>query len=92
MEDVDTIGHGTTGITTLQNGMFFGAGVTMIDDLNGDGRPDMVVGADGFDAGGPNGGAIVVIQMGAGGLPESSSLVASTQVDMWSGFTLGDYS
>jgi Ca2+-binding RTX toxin-like protein len=69
------IASGTNGGPTLANGDRFGRSVTSLGDLDGDGVPDLVVGATGDDAGGTYRGAVHVLFL-RGPQPAAISLPA----------------
>ena len=57
------INDSTTDGPELSDGDFFGASVAGIGDLDGDGVPNLAVGADGDDNGGPSRGAVHIIRI-----------------------------
>ncbi len=61
------IDSGTENGPRLDNEDFFGVSVASLGDLNGDGVPDMAVGATGDDAGGDTRGAVHVMLMNTDG-------------------------
>ncbi len=71
------ITSGTNGGPTLTNGDLFGSSVAGIGDLDGDGLPDLVVGAQRDDTGGTNRGAAYVLFMNSDGKAKSSVKIAS---------------
>ena len=60
-------------VPSLRAGDYFGAGVAGIGDVNGDGVPDVAVGADGDDAGGTNAGTVHVLFLDRSGAVISSA-------------------
>lgn len=62
-------------VPSLRAGDYFGAGVAGIGDVNGDGVPDMAVGADGDDAGGTDAGTVHVLF-----LDRSGAVISSTEL------------
>ena len=72
------IAHNLNGGPSLTNEDAFGAGVSSIGDLDGDGVIDLVVGANGNDTGGASHGAIYVLFMNSDGTVKSSSLIADS--------------
>jgi hypothetical protein len=68
------IASATNGGPTLGSGDLFGESVASIGDLNGDGVPDLVVGADGTNA---NRGAVYVLFMNQNGSVNSSVKIGS---------------
>ncbi|MDA7877980.1 FG-GAP-like repeat-containing protein, partial [bacterium] len=71
-KDGTAIGHkllaqGDEGMPNLSAGDYFGRGVSVIDDLDGDGIRELVVGAMGDDTGGQNRGAFYVLFMKSDG-------------------------
>jgi len=81
------IASGTNGGPTLADGDYFGSSAAGIGDLNGDGVPDMVVGATGDDTGGTNRGTVYVLFMNTDGTVSSYVKIAS---DTNGGPTLAD--
>jgi hypothetical protein len=71
------IASGTNGSPRLANIDFFGSSVTSLGDLDGDGVPDLAVGARGDDTGGPNRGAVHVLLLNPSGTVKSSVKIAS---------------
>jgi hypothetical protein len=71
------IASGMNGGPTLVNSDAFGASITSIGDLDGDGATDLAVGATGDDTGGTSRGAVYVLLMNANGTVKSSTKVAS---------------
>lgn len=55
----------------------FGMSVAALGDLDGDGVPDLVVGADGDDSGGVDSGAVHVLFLNADGTVKSTQKIAS---------------
>ena len=68
------IGHQTGGGPTLTGGDQFGSSVSYLGDLNGDGAPDLAVGAPGDDTGGNRRGALYTIFLTGSGTPTDVSL------------------
>ncbi|MCP5443792.1 MAG: DUF4347 domain-containing protein [Chromatiaceae bacterium] len=62
----------------LANGDSFGASVAAIGDANGDGTPDLLVGADADDDGGSDRGAVYLLFMNADGTVNSQQKISST--------------
>ena len=62
----------------LANGDAFGASVAAIGDANGDGTPDLLVGADADDDGGSDRGAVYLLFMNADGMVNSQQKISST--------------
>ncbi len=71
------IASGIGGGPVLANGDMFGRSVASLGDLNGDGRPELVVGATGDDGGGSNSGAIYVLSLNPDGTVHASERIAS---------------
>ncbi len=70
------IGNATNGGPSLSNEDHFGTSATSPGDLNGDGISDLVVGADGDDTGGPDRGAIYILNMNSNGSVLSRNKIA----------------
>ena len=68
------IASGTNGITS---GTFFGSSVASIGDVDGDGVPDLAVGARNDATGQIGAGAVYVLRMNADGTVKSSTKIAS---------------
>jgi cysteine-rich repeat protein len=66
----------------------FGMAVAGIGDLDGDTVPDVVVGADGDDDGGPDRGAVYVLLLNADGSVKAEQKIDSTTVGL--GGSIGD--
>ena len=62
-------------VPSLRAGDYFGAGAAGIGDVNGDGVPDVAVGADGDDVGGTDAGAVHVLF-----LDRSGAVLSSTEL------------
>jgi hypothetical protein len=71
------IASGTGGGPTLNNGDRFGRTLASLGDLDGDGVPDLAVGADLDDTGGSNRGAVYVLFMNSNGTVKSSQKIAT---------------
>ncbi|MBI1315204.1 hypothetical protein GC176_28265 [bacterium] len=71
------IGHELNGGPTLADGDSFGRSISGAGDLDGDGVPDLVVGAYGDDTGGDLRGAVHVLLLNADGTVKSSTKIAS---------------
>ncbi|MEM7322367.1 MAG: right-handed parallel beta-helix repeat-containing protein, partial [Actinomycetota bacterium] len=70
----DTVG----GLTeTLGDGDRFGSSVTGLGDLDGDGIPDIVVGAPGEDDGGTDSGAVYVLLLNANGTVKAEQNIST---------------
>lgn len=63
----------------LANGDAFGTSIDVAGDINGDGIPDIVVGANDTDDGGTNRGAVWVLFMDTNGLVDSKQKISDTQ-------------
>jgi hypothetical protein len=70
------IANSSGGGPALSDGDFFGSAVGGIGDLNGDGVPDLVVGAPGYDTVGTDRGAIFVLTLNSDGTAQGSVVVA----------------
>ncbi|MCO6043652.1 cadherin domain-containing protein [Aeoliella sp. ICT_H6.2] len=81
------IASGVGGGPVLSDDDFFGRSLTAIDDLNGDGRGELVVGSVRDDTGGDNRGAVYVLFMNPDGTVASYQKIAS---DTLGGPTLTD--
>jgi Ca2+-binding RTX toxin-like protein len=66
----------TANTSSIDNVDLFGGAVAALGDLNGDGVPDVAVGAYGDDTGGTNRGAVHVLFLDADGTVNSSQLIA----------------
>jgi hypothetical protein len=64
---------------TLADGDAFGSAVAGIGDIDGDGHPDLAVGADGNDDGGNNRGAVWILFLRGSGKVNSSSRISDIQ-------------
>ncbi len=71
-----TINSTTAGTSSIDNLDLFGGAVAALGDLNGDGVPDVAVGAYGDDTGGTNRGAVHVLFLNADGTVKSTQLIA----------------
>jgi hypothetical protein len=87
VKDSKKIGSGTNGGPTLADSDFFGKSVAALGDLDGDGVPDLAVGAFGDDTGGEFRGAMHVLLLNPDGSAKSSATIAS---DTNGGPTLND--
>ena len=67
VKDTVVINEGTANGPVLSDSDDFGISVAAIDDLDGDGVPDLVVGANGDRGAGPNSGAVHVMFMNRDG-------------------------
>ena len=67
VKDTVVINEGTANGPVLSDSDDFGISVAAIDDLDGDGVPDLVVGANGDRGAGPNSGAVRVMFMNRDG-------------------------
>jgi hypothetical protein len=83
------IASGTSGGPTLANGDMFGSSVASIGDLDGDGIPDLVVGAP-VQFGASSGGKAYVLFMNADGTVKASQEIGSG-VGGGPALMLGDY-
>ena len=70
------IAHNTNGGPSLSNNDYFGTSVAGIGDMDGDGVPDLAVGAPGDDRGGTYRGAAYVLFMNADGTADSHKKIA----------------
>ena len=68
----------STNIPTLVNGDAFGRSLANLGDLDGDGNPEIAVGATGDDAGGSDRGAVHILWLNADGSIKSSVEINST--------------
>jgi Ca2+-binding RTX toxin-like protein len=71
------IASDTGGGPTLADFDLFGSSVTSLGDLDGDGVPDLAVGAERDDTGGRDRGAVYVLLLNADGTVKSSTKIAS---------------
>jgi len=76
--------------SSLANGDFFGQSVAVLGDLDGDGVPDLAVGAPGSDDGGADRGAVWIVFMNTNGTVKSKQKISSTQGGLGSGLANGD--
>ncbi len=72
-----TIGSLTNGGPSLLTGDAFGSAVASLGDLDGDGVPDLAVGASGDDIGGSYSGAMYVLLMKSDGTAKTSVKIAA---------------
>ena len=72
-----TIGNLTNGGPSLLTGDGFGSAITSLGDLDGDGVPDLAVGASGDDIGGTYSGAIYILLMKSDGTVKTSAKIAA---------------
>ncbi|MCA9059272.1 MAG: FG-GAP repeat protein, partial [Planctomycetaceae bacterium] len=72
------IASGTNGLPALEDGNYFGSAVTGLGDLDGDGVPDLAVGAKGDHTGGSYRGAVHVLFLNTDGTVRSSTKLASS--------------
>jgi hypothetical protein len=70
------IADNTGGFGSLSSHDRFGRSVTEISDLNGDGVPDLAVGATGDDTGGADRGAVYILFMKASGTVSATQKIA----------------
>ncbi|MEM9561346.1 MAG: hypothetical protein AAGA93_01930, partial [Actinomycetota bacterium] len=89
------IANGVGGLTTsLSSGDDFGRGLAGLGDVDGDGIPDLAVGAMQDDDGGSNYGAIYILFLNADGTVKGEQKISSTTggltatLSTWSGFGL----
>jgi CSLREA domain-containing protein len=75
------IAHELNGGPSLSNDDFFGSSLTSLGDLDGDGVPDLAVGAIGDDAGGSNRGAVHVLLLNADGSVKQTVEINSTKTN-----------
>lgn len=71
------IASGTIGAPSLANLIGFGSAVTSLGDLDGDGVPDLAVGASGDNTGANGAGAVYIVFMNADGSAKHSAQIAS---------------
>ncbi len=81
----DVASRAATQIEANADGDALGRSVSFVGDINGDGRPDMLVGASSDGGSSLGSRAFVVFGTAAGGLPTTINV---TQLDGSSGFTL----
>ena len=72
------ITDGTGGFGALMDSDQFGASVAGIGDIDGDSVRDLAVGAIGDDSGGPNRGAVYVLQLNANGTVKATTKIADS--------------
>ena len=70
------IASDTSGLGTLANGDSFGMSSAALGDFNGDGIPDIAVGAPGDDTGGSGRGAIYILSLNTNGTVKSQEKIA----------------
>ncbi len=70
------IAHLTGGFGTLKNGDLFGAAMTTLKDINGDGVNDLAVGAIFDDTGAQEAGAVYVLTLNPNGTVRTSQKIA----------------
>jgi hypothetical protein len=63
---------------TLDNSDLFGTSLAGLGDLNGNGVPDLAVGANSDDDGGPNSGAVWLLYLDASGTVNSHAKISDT--------------
>lgn len=71
------ISSGTNGGPTLSNFDFFGTSMTFLGDVDGDGRPELAVGAPQDDTGASAAGAFYLLNLNTDGTVQSSEKIAS---------------
>jgi hypothetical protein len=71
------IASGLNGGPTLTDEDNFGGAVTKLDDMDGDGVPELVTGADGDNTGGPGRGAVYISFLNSNGTVKSNLKIAS---------------
>lgn len=71
------IASGVGGGPILASGDYFGHSVALLGDVDGDGLPDIAVGADKDDTGGYNRGAVHVLFLNANGTARASQKIAT---------------
>ncbi len=71
------LANGVSGMPTLAAGINFGAAVSMIPDLDGDGVAELAVGAPASDTGGSDRGSIFILFMNPSGTVKSFTEIAS---------------
>jgi len=74
----------------LVNYDYFGIGVNNIGDLNGDGIPDLAIGALGNDDGGTNVGAVYIAFLDYNGTAKSIQKISATSGGFTGGLSAGD--
>lgn len=74
----------------LDDGDQFGQSIDGLGDLGGDNLGDLVVGAHGDDDGGPDRGAVYILNMHVAGVPKSYQKISSTQGGFFGALSDGD--
>jgi len=75
----------------LDAGDIFGTSIASIDDLDGDGTDDLIVGAAADDDGGTDRGAVWILFMNADGTVRSKQKISSTQGGFGGGLANADW-
>lgn len=71
------ISDGQSNGPTLSNGDYFGRSVTSLGDIDGDGVPDLAVGATGDDTGGTDRGAVHILRLNSDGTVKAKNKIAN---------------